>query len=245
MSRGYGKKKRRSVVRPGAGGAILRFLIGVVLLIGLCGAFYLFVLQGTVPLSPIVPGTSSPAEPTGATNAPTSVPTIEPTAAATATPTPEPTATPVPQEVLAGAVALPAALPAQPDPQVKLGLKELNLFDAAGQSVIIVRGFAFLEGLDAAASRGYILLTDPTSGETLGVYPISPYAEDADLSFDETAGAHLDQAFFRMNIDVSGLPDGYYLVCIAVENGGRIAWNYVDNSMYHFRIDHGAAMLNE
>ncbi len=249
MSRGNRKKKRRSIIRPGAGGAILRFLIGVVLLIAVCGFFYLFILQGTVNITlPIQDGSAS-AEPTAqVTAAPTAVPTIEPTAAATAAPSPEPTATPIPPEEMAQAAQLPdglIGLPELPDARVKLGLKELNLFDAAGQSVIIVRGYAFIEGQDAAQSQGYILLTDPTSGATLNVYPVSPRTEDADLSFDETAGANLDQAFFRMSIDVSGLPDGYYIVCMALENGGRTAWNYFDDSMYHFRVDHGLVMLFE
>ena len=246
MSRGYGKKRRHSVIRPGAGGAILRFLIGMVVLVAICGFFYLFVLQGEINVSlPIQSASSSAAPTTSATSAPTPVPTIEPTAAATATPTPEPTATPIPQDALAEAAELPGALPELPDAGVKLGLKELNLFDAAGQSVIIVRGYAYLEGRDAAQSRGYIRLVDPTSGEALGTYAVTPRAEEADLSFDETAGTNLDQAFFRMNIDVSGLPDGYYIVCMALENGGQIAWNYFDDSMYHFQIDHGTAMLCE
>ena len=246
MSRGYGKKRRQSIIRPGAGGAVLRFLIGMVVLIAICGFFYLFVLQGEINVSLPIQDASSPAAPTAsATIAPTPVPTIEPTAAATATPTPEPTATPIPQEMLSGAAELSTALPVLPDAGVKLGLKELNLFDAAGQSVIIVRGYAYLEGQDAAQSQGYILLTDPMSGEVLGVYPVTPSAEEADLSFDETAGTNLDQAFFRLNIDVSGLPDGYYIVCIALENGDRIAWNYFDDGMYHFQINRGAAMLSE
>ena len=46
MSRGY--KRRRSIFRPDAGRAFLRFLIGMVLLVALCALFYIFVLQGEI-----------------------------------------------------------------------------------------------------------------------------------------------------------------------------------------------------
>ncbi|MBQ8952976.1 MAG: hypothetical protein IJ048_02580 [Clostridia bacterium] len=247
MSRGYGYYRRRSIFRPDAGRAFLRFLIGIVLLIGLCCAFYLFVLQGTVSVNlPIQEERKPTAEPTvTVTQTPTPVPTIEPTAEPPATPTPVPTATPIPREALAGTAELPPPLSEQPDAGVELGLKELSLFDEAGQSVVIVRGYAYAQGKDAAQSHSYALLIDPITGDTLGTYPVTPRPEEADLSFDEAAGSNLDQAFFHMNIDVSALPDGYYIVCMAVENGGSAAWNYFDDSMYHFRIEQGVAVLGE
>ena len=247
MSRGYGYYRRRSIFRPDAGRAFLRFLIGIVLLIGLCSAFYLFVLQGTVNVSLPVQEEKATTEPTVAvTQTPTPVPTIEPTAEPTVAPTPVPTATPIPAEAISSPVEAPIeALPQTPSANVKLGLKELSLFDEAGQSVMIVRGYAYVEGKDAAQSHSYILLIDPLTGDTLGTYPVTPKAEDADLSFDEAAGANLDQAFFQMNVDVSNLPDGYYIVCMAVENNGSAAWNYFDDSMYHFRIEQGVAVLGE
>ena len=247
MSRGNGHRKRRSIFRPNAGGAFLRFLFGVLLLAVLCGLFYLFVLEGEINFRLPVDMSSSTSEPSAlVTPAPTPVPTIEPTAGPTATPIPEPSATPVPPEAMT--VPLQDAiqnLPQMPDESLKLGLNELSLFDEAGQNVIIVRGYAYIQGRDAAQSRGYILLTDPLSGHLLSAYPVTPRAEEAYLSFDGTAGANLDQAFFWMNIDVSGLPDGYYIVCVAMENGGRTVWNYFDDSMYHFRVEQGVVMLCE
>ncbi|MBO4299098.1 MAG: PT domain-containing protein [Clostridia bacterium] len=267
MSRGY--KRRRSIFRADAGRAFLRFLIGMVLLVALCALFYIFVLQGKINIEfapktptqepvqtvaaeptpqPSVEATAAPtASPTSAPTAePTAVPTIEPTAEATAAPTPEPTNTPIPSEEVADSMeSVPENLPENTSDNLKLGLKELKVVDNAGKSVIVVRGYAYIEGADAAQSQGYILLTDAASGEMLGRYPVTPRPEDADLAFEATSGSNLDQAFFQLNVDVSSLYDGIYLISMAVENNGTSAWNYFDDSMFHFYVMQGVAVLSE
>ena len=118
----------------------------------------------------------------------------------------------------------------------------LNIPDIAGRLLEFMEYSGLITAIVMAV---VILLIDPLTGDTLGTYPVTPKAEDADLSVDEAAGANLDQAFFQMNVDVSDLPDGYYIVCMAVENNGSAAWNYFDDSMYHFRIEQGVAVLGE
>jgi len=254
MSRGY--YRRRSIFRPDAGRAFLRFAIGIILLVALCALFYIFVLQGKIdielpvppqrPAATATPDLSTPAPTVAPTDEPTPVPTIEPTAEPTATPTPAPTATPIPAEELAGPMEeVMAGLPDEIGANLKLGLKELSVFDEGGQSVVVVRGYAYIEGADAANSHSYILLTNAASGALLGMYPVTPKAEDADLAFEESSGANLDQAFFQLNLDAASLEDGYYIVSMAVENGGKVAWNYFDDSMYHFSVTQGAAALSE
>ena len=268
MSRGY-NRRRRSIFRADAGRAFLRFLIGMVLLVALCALFYIFVLQGKInielpapkpaqtastdsasstPESTRADATAAPteAQKADATDEATAVPTIEPTAEVTPEPTPEPTNTPIPADEIAGEMSqLPANLPETVSENLKLGLKELKVVDNGGASVIVVRGYAYIEGADAAQSKGYILLTDAASGEMLGMYPVTPKPEDADLSFDAASGSNLDQAFFQLNVDVSGLYDGIYLVSMAVENNGATEWNYFDDSMFHFFVMQGVATLSE
>ncbi len=263
MSRGYYRHRR--MFRADAGRAFLRFLIGMVLLIALCALFYIFVLQGKIDIelpapqptarsdvsAQTQPQASVTAEPTAAptpepTEKPTAVPTIEPTAEATPTPTPEPTATPIPpEEVVTTMQKVLSGLSDNLDTSLELGLKELKVVDNGGSSVIVVRGYAYIEGADAAKSRGYILLTDAASGDMLGMYPVTPKPEDADLAFDAASGSNLDQAFFQLNVDVSGLYDGIYLISMVVENNGRTVWNYFDDSMFHFYVMQGVARLSE
>ena len=260
MSRG----RKKSIFRADASRAFLRFLIGEVLLFTLCALFYIFVLQGEINIElPIsqpqqqeptqVPdealvtemATSEAAETLTPipTEEPTPVPTIEPTAEPTATPTPEPTATPIPDAELAGTMEeIMGNLPELASDQLKLGLKELSVVNSTNQSVLIVRGYAYIEGADAANSHGYIILNDAASGEMLGMYPVTPKAEDADLAFEEASGTNLDQAFFQLNVDVDELYDGIYLVSMAVENNGKVVWNYFDDSTFHFFITEGVAV---
>ena len=263
MSRGY--YKRRSVFRPDAGRAFLRFLIGLVLLAALCALFYIFVLQGKINIQLPQPQTQTgdavqtadvtplPREsvlpvvteaPVVVTAEPTAVPTIESTAEPTEAPTPEPTATPVPAEELRAICPLPANLPDLPSSTLKIGLKEMRIMNSADQNVFIVRGYAYLEGADASASKGYIVLMD-VNGQKVGAYPVQACPEDADLTFDTSAGSNLDHAFFKLKADLSGLPDGIYLAAMAVENGGKIQWNYMDDALFHFFVTEGQAVLSE
>ncbi len=261
-------KRRRSIFRQDAGRAFLRFLIGTVLLIALVALFYIFVLQAKIDIP--LPGAQTPAptetvksEPTPQSTAeptavpvataaaepvsePTAVPTIEPTAQPTDAPPPEPTATPIPQESMAGEMLpLMDGMPETVSESLKLGLKELNMFESAGRSVLVVRGYAYIEGADAAQSHGYLVITDAASGVTLGMYPVTVSSEDADLTFDAASGSNLEQAFFRANVDVSGMYDGIYLITMAVENNGRIEWNNFDDRMFHFYVMQGLGLLSE
>ena len=243
MSKGY--HTRRSIFRRDAGRAFLRFLIGEVLLVVLCGVFYLFVLQGKIDL-PVSFDSATPSPAPTETIQPTAVPTIEPTAEPTQAPTPEPTATPIPVENLA--LTMQTVMPGLPETnstELKLGLKEFKIFTDGGQSVLVIRGYAYIEGADAAQSTGYIVLADAISGEIKGMYPVTPNADDADLSFDESSGVNLDQAFFQLNLDTASIGDGIYLMSMAVVGEGKTVWNYFDSSMFHFSIQDGVVTLPE
>ncbi len=261
---------RRRFYRPEAGSAFLRFLIGLVLLATLCALFFILVLRGQFDIDPVFAQTGTPAQtaeavppsgqegerpvspagstdvPAGPTDAPTFVPTVAPTAKPTDAPSPEPEATPFPPELLAGPmeVVMPD-LPEAVSADLKLGLRDLSTFDSGGHSILTVRGYAYIEGADAAQSRSYILLTDAASGAMLGMFSVMSTPEDADTAFAETEGVNLDQSFFRLNLDVSDLYDGIYLLSMAVENGGAVVWNNFDDSMFHFYVAQGVAMLNE
>ena len=253
---------RRRIFRRDAGRAFLRFLIGEVLLIVLCSVFYLFVLQGKVnvelPLKVENTAATQPTPEDGATPdatasvAPDStvVPTIEPTAELTAEPTAAPTATPIPAEQLSVRVAEPIAGiqpqcdPLSYNPALKAGLRELSLFGYGGQNVIVVRAYAYIEGADAAESTRYLVLIDVASGETAAVYTVEAASAEADLTFDAAAGANLEQAFFRANIDASALPDGVYLLATATRSGDTVSWSYFDDAVSHFLIEQGVVRLS-
>lgn len=261
-------KNRRRIFRRDAGRAFLRFLIGEVLLLVLCSVFYLFVLQGkvSITLPAFLESTSPvPAEDTNgltavpaddATNVPdaqtSAVPTIEPTAEPTEEPTPEPTATPIPAEALSLPMEVPiSGLYPQCDMALrdsegalKTGIRELSLFDAASQSVVQLRAYAYIEGADAANSTIYVTVMDINSGETAAVYQAQPASAEADLAFEAASGINLEQAFFKVNLDASALPDGTFVLMSAVQSGDQLRWAYFDESISHFTVVGGVAYLS-
>ena len=249
---------RRRIFRRDAGRAFLRFLIGEVLLIVLCSVFYLFVLQGKVdvelPLkagspTPTAQDQTTPATTESAAPDATAVPTIEPTAEATQEPTEAPTATPIPAEALSARLTEPVAGlqpqcdPLSYDPALKAGIREMTLFGDADQNVVALRAYAYIEGADAAVCARYLVVIDVSSGDTAAVYSVDPASDEADLAFDGAAGANLDQAFFKINLDTSTLTDGAYLMAVAVSSGDRTTWNYFDDAISHFVIEQGVVRL--
>ena len=249
---------RRRIFRRDAGRAFLRFLIGEVLLIVLCSVFYLFVLQGKVDIelplkagspTPTAQDQTTPATTESAAPDATAVPTIEPTAEATQEPTEVPTATPIPAEALSAQLLEPVAGlqpqcdPLSYDPTLKAGVREMTLFDDAGQNVVTLRAYAYIEGADAAACARYLVVLDVGSGDTVAVYAVDPASDEADLAFDGAAGANLDQAFFKINLDTSSLPDGAYLLAAAVRSGDKTTWSYFDDAISHFVVEQGVARL--
>ena len=264
-------KQRDSIVRKGAGRAFLRFLIGEVLLIVLCSVFYLFVLQGKVdlnierPESTEVEVTLAPeedeaapevtevptAEPTPEptpepTDEATAVPTIEPTAEPTPEVTPEPTATPIPAESFAALSAEPLpGLPTLVDPELKAGLRDLSVFNEAGQSAIVVRCYGYIQGADALSCDRYLLLINGDNGNVLFTTPVANGSGEADLTFEADEGENLDQAFVQTCINAAELPDGNYMLGIAVENESGLRWVWLDSSMFHFRVWNGTAAVSE
>lgn len=253
---------RRRIFRRDAGRAFLRFLIGEVLLIVLCSVFYLFVLQGKVdvelPLKmaeptiadqPTVENSAAPEETQSAAPDATAVPTIEPTAEATQEPTAEPTATPIPAEAMGARLTEPVAGlqpqcdPLSYDPALKAGIREMTLFSDADQNVVALRAYAYIESADAAACARYLVVIDVSSGDTAAVYSVDPASDEADLAFDGAAGANLDQAFFKINLDTSALPDGAYLLAAAVRSGDKTTWSYFDDAISHFVVEQGVARL--
>ena len=73
--------------------------------------------------------------------------------------------------------------------------------------------------------------------------PADPASDEADLAFDGAAGQNLDQAFFKINLDTSSLPDGVYLLAAAVRSGDKTTWSYFDDAISHFDIEQGVARL--
>ena len=248
---------RRRIFRRDAGRAFLRFLIGEVLLIVLCSVFYLFVLQGKVNVElPLKTTAPTEAEQTaaegGTTPAATEsiVPTIEPTAQMTQEPTEAPTATPIPAEALGAQLIEPVAGlqpqcdPLSYDPSLKAGIREMTIFSEADQNVVTLRAYAYIEGADAAVCSRYLVVLDVGSGDTVAVYSVDPASDEADLAFDGAAGENLDQAFFKINLDTSALPDGIYLLAAAVRSGDKTAWSYFDDAISHFSVEQGIARLS-
>lgn len=255
--------ERRSVLKKGKGRAFLKFLIGELLLIGIACFVYLFILQGDVSvlLPKSVQNTEAPAgnaegthlsdddaadlptaEPTKApTEAPTEAPTPEPTEA----PTPAPTATPVPFEQLSLPLGDAAPeVPVMPDEKLKMGMSECRAFTDAGQNVLLVAGHAYIEGLDAAKSTVYLVVSD-AMGNLIGVYPAVSAPETANLSFDEASGANLANAFFTAKIDVNEYFFGSYMLSAVVVNEDRILMNYFDSRTFHFLYMDGVLSIAE
>ena len=233
--------ERQSVFKKGKGRAFLKFLIGELLLVAVVGVVYLFILQGDIGL--LLPAAVKP-EPTPvvtATPEPTATATPEPTAvvtiAPTAEPTPAPSATPVPYEMLSEPLGEEAPeAPVLPDEALKLGLSEFKAFTEAGQSVLVVKGHAYIEGMDAANSEIYLVVADAGLGQIVDMYQAVCAPETASLTFDETSGTNLANAFFTASLDVSEYPDSAYMLSVVVVNGDRAAMNYYDNRTIHFSI---------
>ena len=249
--------ERRSVFKKGKGRAFLKFLIGELLLIGVACFIYLFVLQGDVSVllpkleltteAPTEAPTTMPTEAPAAqpTDQPAAEPTQAPTPVPTEAPTPIPTSTPIPFE----GISLPMGetapeIPVMPDDKLKLGLSECRAFTEAGQNVLCVGGHAYIEGLDAANSKVYLIVSD-AMGNMIGVYPAISAPETANLSFDEVSGTNLSNAFFTARIDVAEYFFGSYMLSAAVVNEDRIAMNYFDNRTFHFLYMDGVLSIAE
>lgn len=239
--------ERRSVFKKGKGRAFLRFLLGELLLVALVSVCYLFLLQGDVSMILPALATKAPAAtpslvPATATPAPTPVATIAPTEK----PTPAPTGTPVPFEELSAAQgeAAPEA-PALPDALLKLGLTEFRAFNEAGQDVLVIGGYAYIEGLDAAESEILVMVADAEEGYLIDMYQAASAPETATLTFSEESGANLSNAFFTARIDVSEYSDASYLLSVVVVNQDRVKMNYFDTRPFHFRIVNGALTVEE
>ncbi len=233
--------ERRSIFKKGKGRAFLKFLIGELLLVAVVGVVYLFILQGDIDVllpsamkpepTPVITATPEP------TPAATPVPTAVVTIAPTDEPTPAPSATPVPYEALSAPQGEDAPeAPVLPDEALKLGLSEFKAFTEAGQSVLVVKGHAYIEGLDAANSEIYLVIADAGLGQIVDMYQAVSAPETASLTFEETSGSNLANAFFTANLDVSEYPDSSYLLSVVVVNGDRAAMNYFDDKTFHFSI---------
>lgn len=234
---------RRSIFKKGKGGAFLRFLIGEMLLIALAGVVYLFILQGNIPL-PAQPGSPSATVAPSATAESTVTPV--PSAEATSAPTPIPSATPIPLEELSIAAGEDAPeLPSALNDSLKLGMNEFKAFTEAGQNVLTVGGYAFIEGLDAAKSSIYLVVSDADTGNLVGMYPATITPENDILSFSESDGENLSNAFFTINLDVSEYPETSYMLSAVVVNGDTVAFNFFDNRIFHFTIAEGELTIVE
>ena len=240
--------ERRSVFKKGKGRAFLKFLLGELILIALVSVVYLFILQADV--TALLPAPTEALPVATPTPEPTSTATPEPTAVATIAPTeappPAPTATPVPYEEL----SLPAGeeapeAPALPDEALKLGMSEFRAFTEAGQNVLMIAGHAYIEGLDAANSDIYLMISDAGLGQMVDMYPAVSAPETANLTFEESSGTNLSNAFFTAKIDVSEYPNSAYMLSVVVVNEDKVAMNYFDNRTFHFTIMDGVLSVEE
>lgn len=240
--------ERRSVFKKGKGRAFLRFLLGELILVALVSVVYLFVLQADVtsllPASPANEATvtATPEAAATETPAPTPVETIEPTSE----PTPAPTATPIPFEELSRSMGEEAPeAPALPDASLKLGMSEFRAFNEAGQMALILKGHAYIEGLDAANSTIYVMVSDAGMGQLVDMYQAVSAPETASLSFEESSGSNLANAFFTAKIDVSEYYAGSYLLSVVVVNEDKVAMNYFDARPFHFTVVDGVLSVEE
>ncbi|MBQ2956159.1 MAG: hypothetical protein IJE08_06835 [Clostridia bacterium] len=239
--------ERRSIFKKGKGRAFLKFLLDELILIAVVSVCYLFLLQGDLSAFLPTPVSKAPvstpsAVPATATPAPTPVATIAPTQA----PTPAPSGTPVPYEALSLPVGEDAPeAPALPDASLKLGMNEYRAFTDAGQNVLVIGGHAFIEGLDAAKSDIYLLIADAEEGYAIEMYKAVSAPETANLSFEESSGANLSNAFFTAKIDVSEYEDASYMLSVVVVNEDRVEMNYFDTRPFHFRIVGGMLTVEE
>ena len=69
--------------------------------------------------------------------------------------------------------------------------------------------------------------------------------ETANLSFEESSGANLSNAFFTAKIDVSEYEDASYMLSVVVVNEDRVEMNYFDTRPFHFRIVGGMLTVEE
>ena len=239
--------ERRSIFRKGKGRAVLKFMLDMLLLIALVSVCYLFLLQGDIaaflPALPTkVPVATPSAVPATATPAPTIAATIVPTKE----PTPAPSGTPVPT----GSLCLPVGrntpeAPVLPDDLLKLGMNEYRAFTDAGQHVLVMGGYAYIEGLDAEKSLIYIRVYGAEDGQAINTYQAVRALETANLSFEESSGSNLSEAFFTAKIDLTDYEDGSYMLSAVVVNGNRVEMNYFDTRPFHFRIVDGVLTVEE
>ena len=237
-------EERRSIFKKGKGKAFLKFLLGELTIIAVVSICYLFIMQGDVSALLPKPTETNPAGPNvqTATPAPTLVVTLPPTTP----PTPAPSATPVPFEM----ISLPAGedapeAPVMPDERLRLGMSECRAFKQAGQNVLIISGYAYIDGLDAAKSDIYMLIMEAENASVIDMYPAIKTPEAAYLSFDAASGSNLSNAFFTVRIDVSEYESSSYMLSTVVVNEDSVKMNYFDNRIFHFRVEDGVLVIEE
>ena len=89
---------------------------------------------------------------------------------------------------------------------------------------------------DAANSTVYLLVSNAANADRLGLYPAVCAPEMANLSFEESSGANLTNAFFTARLDVSEYGEGAFLVSVVVVNEDKAAMNFFDARTFHFSI---------
>ena len=275
----HGKKNR--IIRRGAGKALLRFLIGILLLAAICAVVYIFVLQGDFGIE------SAPAElftpPVAATIAPTFTPEPEPESEPTDVPQieqkeltvssagnvvsdggsfstntlpvwnkgtttqtivmlAEPTAEPV---KTAAAVEAPELSIEQLTDTIKKGLVGKNTAEEGGLKLLVINGFAYLDGKDAALQKAVLLLYNPDDGTARYAYEIEGGSFESEFVYEESSGTNLDKAFFTVSINTAELGDGSYLLGVGItDEEGNFLWDLFDRMiMFDFRVDAGEVII--
>jgi len=198
--------------------AVKRFLIQILVLAVLVAACAFVILR----TGGLAPGrrdnqASTPAQGGESAETPTPEPEVTPTPRPTPAPTPEPTAYPEDQLSQAAGVKIPDA---KLDSPVKARIEHAEPSPGDRNNVVIISGWAFLPGKDAAATETYVILTSVSDSES-EAYLARVTGGGADVAeiFADDKGKNLDQARFECAIDVSSFPDDYYSVSLLLVNG--------------------------
>jgi len=144
----------------------------------------------------------------------------EPDAAPTPLPTPAPTPAPVPYpEDKLSAVSDVNIPEAKLDSPMKAMIEYAEPSPGDNNTVVVISGWAFLPGKDAASTVTYVVLTSVVDGDSAAYQArVADNGRDIAEMFIDDKGTNLDQARFECAIDISGLPDDYYSVSLLLEN---------------------------
>lgn len=230
--------------------AVVYFLIGLVVLLGILTLIYFALVEldysdrledPNAPLRAYVETSATP-EPSAspeatseildlssATPTPTEAPTPTPTPTPTPEPTPEPTA--IPTEILSRMKTDGFKVPASASENGVIGITDCYVSTPDDSKIMKLTGFGYIndEAFDGANAHSYLVVTQKTTGDMVA-YQMNNVSGASGVDHADAACQNAANADFEVYIDVSRYPQDIYSLALVIayktEGNSKVQYAY-------------------